>query len=177
MLYLKEINDKDIVIKNQYGKYWLKIFYQNSVTCDWFTSDEEFLSTNTEYKYSILGLIDENFKIGEYYEFLLQYPFEELSSGYNNWKQKIFPIDIIQENNSVDVNNGYFVDTSCHISWTNGNWKGLARSNRPGDAFVDGSYDWRWWFTIGAKKPYEENSGSVPCSCCTSYRCMGWGKR
>ena len=142
-------------IKNQYGKTWLKIFYHNSKNGDWFTSFDDLLSINTEMRYSILGLITEQFKSGDYYEFLLQYPG---IPGYNNWKQKIFPLDA---NQSKHDNIHYLLDSTCHCSWTT-TWGGLSLSSTTHQTFIDGSQDGNWWYSIGAKEKYYDSPNQFP---------------
>ena len=139
-----------IHIKKEFGKYWLKIFYHNSTNGNWFR-DEEINEIYTEEKFSIFGLV-KDLKISDYYEFLLQYPSVE---GYNNWKQKVFPLDASQSDND-DVH--YYVDDTLHISWPNFNFSGLSRSSTRDSAILDGCNDGHWWFSIGAKKDYHTES-------------------
>ena len=140
----------DLEFKTDLGKRWLKIFYHDVTegTKYYFQSDDEVLLSNTPQKFSILGLITPEFKIGEYYEFLLEYPGID---GYNNWKQKLFPRDVEE---SLNTDSGYTcaVSEGCSCSWTGTYWKGLARSSFTSNTFLDGSFNTgHWWFAIGAK--------------------------
>ena len=144
---------KDIFhIKKEYGKYWLKVFYHNSKEGQWFAESEiqEMYSHN---KFSILGLV-RDLKFFDYYEFLLEYPTVE---GYNNWRQKIFPLDASQNtNDSIQYN-----DDSMHISWSL-HWGGLSNSSSSIETILDGCQDGNYWFSIGAKKPYQDTSNKFP---------------
>ena len=85
---------RDVVqVKKEFDIYWLKIFYHNSRNGEWF-ADKDIYGINTQNKFSILGLIRDEFKINDYYEFLLQYP--SIHHEYNIWKQKVFPLDAFQ---------------------------------------------------------------------------------
>ena len=139
---------KDLEFKTFLNKKWLKIFYHDVTGGVYFDNEEEALFSNTPQKFSILGLITSDFKINNYYEFVLEYPGIE---GYNHWKQSIFPRDV-QE--SLETSSGFTCDVSegCSCSWTGTYWKGLERSTSTSYTFLDGSFNTgHWWFTIGAK--------------------------
>ena len=64
-----------IYTKHEFGIDWLKIFSHTLTNNNYFTNNEkEFHFTEGNGKFSILGLITDDFKIDGYYEFLLQYP-------------------------------------------------------------------------------------------------------
>ena len=147
-----------ITLKQDFGKTWLKIFYHYSKNGDWFTNLTDLYHINTKTRFSILELITSDFKIDNSYEFLLQYP--QVSGEYNNWKQEIFPLDSNQSQNT-DV--GYSCDGSCHCSWTDERWSGLALSENPQETFIDGSHgNGHWWYSIGAKKTYYSSPNLFP---------------
>ena len=139
---------KDLEFKTFLNKKWLKIFYHDVTGGVYFDNEEEALFSNTPQKFSILGLITSDFKINNYYEFVLEYPGIE---GYNHWKQSIFPRDV-QE--SLETSSGFTCDVSegCSCSWTGKSWRGLSRSATPNYTFLDGSFHpQQWWFAIGAR--------------------------
>ena len=142
-----------IQVKKEFGKYWLKIFYHNSKEGHWF-SESEINEVYEVDKFSILGLV-KDIKVNDYYEFLLQYPSVE---GYNNWRQKVFPLDASQKNND---NIQYYIDETLHISWEHF-WTGLSLSSKTEETIIDGCGDGNWWFTIGAKKTYLEYNNMFP---------------
>ena len=104
----------------------------------------------------------EEFKIGEYYEFLLEYPEINQNEGFNNWKQKIFPLDSTQPD-GPDI--GYFLDFDNKCTWTLGYWQGLSRTTpvRQSQTNKDGTFyrDYRG-YTIGARAAYENTVNQFP---------------
>ena len=132
-------------LKYQYGAHWSLIFYHD-VSTEVVFDDETIIFSNDNYRYSILGAITDSYKIGNYYEYLLEYPGFE---GYNRWMQKI-DINSTQINNtSLDI--GY---KEVHIDFSS-NWGGgLSRSYYQQYTFYDGSpgpvYN-GYWFSIGCK--------------------------
>ena len=144
----------DLIFETKYDKRWLKIFYHDSSNKNWFTSDEELLHCNEEDKYSIFEYISPDFKINDYYEFLLEYPG---LSGYNNWKQKILPTQAFE---SITTDIGYTCEPEegCSCQWTIKSWKGLKRSSKTSYSFIDGSQSSEYWFTIGAKMAYKSQN-------------------
>ena len=152
MSYYKSV----FTVAEKYGKYWLKIFYHDCSEGDWFTTERQLYYINTKNMFSIFNMIDERFKIDEYYEFLLEYP--TIPNKYNNWRQKVFPLDSTEYNNT-DI--GYY-DYGMHIDWNETNWGGLRMSNYD-LAFIDGTYYLsRCWFSIAAKKTYVEGELLFP---------------
>ena len=84
---------KDVIhIKQEFGKTWIKVFYHNCEKGDWF-NDSTIKLINTQTQFSIFGLLTPEFKIGNYYEFMIQYP--SIPNHYNNWKQRVLPLDAI----------------------------------------------------------------------------------
>ena len=147
---------RDIIqIKNEFDINWLKVFYHNSSDCDWF-NEKDVIGINSKNKFSILGLIREEFKIDDYYEFLLQYP--SFPGEYNHWKQKVFPLDANQSNgDNVHCD-------SIHTDWndTDHEFNGLSLSSTPEKSIVDGNSGDEWWFAIGARKAYKNSINKFP---------------
>ena len=117
---------------------------------DYFTSESEFLSTNSPNKFSILGEIQRNqeyYKSNGYFEFILEYP--ELK-GCNHWLQKVFPTLA-----AANEDNGFF---DLGSSYPNNGWHGLQKSSST-NTFLDGSpYSKYWYHPIGQKYEYAGNA-------------------
>ena len=148
MSFYKEI----VTIKQEYGKKWLKLFYHDSSTSLFFHEENELIFTNTKRKFSIFGMIDNRFRINDYFEFLLQYP--SIPNEYNNWRQKILPNNASER---LDTDIGYNAD-DLHISWNGTFWGGLIKSSTD-VTLIDGSVHLdHWWFSIGATEPRSDDS-------------------
>ena len=123
---------------------WVKVFYHDSSQEDWF-SDSEALSVNSKNKFSILGNINEKHKIGQYFEFMIEY--EETGTRVI-WKQK------------KNIKDTTTKDTSKTIGYVGNKFKyfgGLTRSDYSGDTVFDGvttDIAKFWNFAIGAKQKY-----------------------
>ena len=134
------------ITKDLYNAKWLKIFYHNSTGGIYFSNISHALKSDLPQLYSILGEINDNFKINGYFEFLLEYP---EYSGYNRWKQQINPKDNPEFPNQQAI--GY-QEVSC--SWKGQYFGGLVRSSRFSWTLLDGStgYD-NWYYAIGIYAP------------------------
>ena len=106
---------------------WTLIFHHN-VSGGFFKTHKEALFSFKPDKYSILGYIDDSFKINDKFEFVLIYP---ENPGYNHWTQKINPIHA-----QPNENNGY---EEINCSWKSNSWKGLSISSYSPSTFLDGS--------------------------------------
>ena len=147
-----------ISITHELNRTWLKIFYHNCTNGKYFNKDkpEEIQYINEEDKFSILGLITDDFKVENgYYEFLLKYP--EHPGGYNHWQQKGFPLTTKEEN---DI--GYHLCDGCEITWDGRDWRGLAKSNRTSETFIDGSNSNYWFYAIGAMHSNYNHPVQIP---------------
>jgi len=146
----------------KYGSKWLKVFYHDSSTGSYFSSLSEALSTNNQYKYSILGSIDTKYRINEKFEFLLEYPGFD---GYNRWKQSLNPKD--DQEITGKKATGY---EGVEISFPGRNWGGLVMSSNEATFFdVTAGYS-SWWYSIGCKKSnWETLSFPGPAFNDTSY--------
>ena len=135
------------------GKNWLKIFSHEMIENNYFTSEKELQLTNNDGKFSIIGAIDESFKVNGVYEFLLEYP--DISDNYNQWNQTVFPLDSIKYNPDIEYK-------KIQVFW-DVNFFGLSRSNEP-KSYIDGAIDGNWYYAIGAKKSHDvENQFPGPC--------------
>ena len=126
------------------GKNWLKIFSHEMIENNYFTSEKELQLTNNDGKFSIIGAIDESFKVNGVYEFLLEYPIE-LPNEFNHWNQTLFPLESADYEPDIEYN-------PIEISW-NINFYGLSRSDST-LTFLDGSKYSNWWYAIGAKSKH-----------------------
>jgi len=132
--------------KEALGADWRLIFYHNSTKGNMFLSKEEALFFDSEYKYSMLTKLDNSYKIGGKFEFLLEYPG---ISGHNRWRQTLNPIDDL-ETGSKNAQ-GY---ENINISWSGMKWGGLLRSTNP-TTLIDGSYNLEnYWYAIGSLSNY-----------------------
>lgn len=101
---------------------WILIFHHDS-TFGMFSRYSEARYSMNKNKFSVIGRIDDSFKINEKFEFMLKYP---NISGQNHWTQTVNPIHA-QPN--VLVND----------TWFSNNWHGLSLSNDKESTFIDGS--------------------------------------
>ena len=113
---------------------------------DLFTSESEFLATNSKNKFSILGQIEKNkekYQKNGYFEFILEYP--ELK-GCNHWLQSVFPTLA-----PAGSENGFF---DLGSSYPGNDWHGLSRS-QSSNSFLDGSpFHENWYHPIGQRSSY-----------------------
>ena len=142
------------IIKTEFKENWIKIFHHNSQNGDFFINSNEVLFSNKTNKYSILGYINDSWKINNSFEFLLEYP---QLIGYNRWKQSLHPKD----NPEIGDNNKAIGYEAINITWKEQKWGGLVKSN-PGDqTFIDGSCGsiGHYWYSIGL---YVSFNGGIP---------------
>ena len=151
MLY-SVIDENHTVLKKD-GALWLLVFYHNTTFGDYFHSIDEVYDSHTAQKFSILGIINEAFKIRNKYEFLLDVPGFK---GFNRWRQKYHPKETTQNTNSTM--NEY---EPIKISWRACFYGGLAVSSSS-STFLDCSTDQTdWWYPIGAKT-YHNKANTMP---------------
>ena len=109
------------ITKIQYGIQWLLI-YNRTVGCGNFANETEALFSLVPGKYSILRLVDDSFREGKMFEFLLQYP----SAERIQWKQSENPI-LESDFEKTQVND--FTEVDIHQN-AKESFKGLARRTR-----------------------------------------------
>ena len=149
---VKQTDLTGVQIKQQHGATWARVFWHN---CDYgaqqFTSNEEALSTNSTYKYSILNRLEEFRDPNGKFEFLLEYPSSH--SKYNRWKQTDNPATVtIPDGNPSATANGY---EAIHIDMDENYWGGLTKSTSS-STFIDGTVGHgNWFYAIGCKTVWE----------------------
>jgi hypothetical protein len=139
-----------IKLKRQYGALWELIFYHD-ITGGLFSASAA-LCSNNEKLYSIIGMIGDDYKNGEYFEYLLEYP--EVP-GYNRWKQKIAIANTTPGQTSADI--GY---KGVKIDFSDAQWGGIARSTTTCCTVFDGSPGDNngFWYSIGATAYYDSRT-------------------
>ena len=143
-------------VKYMHGAFWLKIFHHDMSTGEGFNSPEEAQYIESDYKYSILNDLDSTYKIGEKFEFLLDYP---ETKEYNRWKQNNNPLE--ESEHGQDVAEGF---VTIHTGLPRTLWGGLVRTNQSFRAcLLNGSpknpTNREWWFAIGMYKGVTWNYG------------------
>lgn len=129
---LKRYNESNFVL----------IFHQKYSTGGLFANDNECNKSLRKNKFSVIGSINDNFKISEYFHLLLEYP--ELDA-HLEWKQKL-PITSSESNVQAIVYNKTFRD-----------FHGLAKSADVTSSCLDGSpgtYTPYWFYSIGMKRKH-----------------------
>ena len=74
MVFLLILTSVQFIYKESLGRKWLKIFHHYSGSGEYFNSESEISFINSPNKYSILGMINNDYKIENKFEFLLEYP-------------------------------------------------------------------------------------------------------
>ena len=130
--------------KKDHGATWELIFYHDYTAGDKFNDDLALLS-NDEKRFSIIGLINENFRHNGYYEYLLEYP--EVP-GYIQWRQSIDIASTTSTQTSKDI--GFI---KLHADYPG--FEGLSRSTEPAATTFDGTPgSYGYWYSVGAKVDY-----------------------
>ena len=143
-------------ILNDQNERFLLLFHHNTINSDFFISYEEFLNTNSIYKYSILGYIDDSFKsTDDSYEFILEYP---ETSKYAHFLQKVNPL-CANENDDIGYQN-------INITWEIDEkipFIGLHIADRNEKSFLDGTKGLNednlsfYYYSIGLRKSWYGN--------------------
>lgn len=123
---ISDIKAVNYRIRTFRGAWWFRIFYHN-LKGGFFINESEAKSSNSQYKFSILGDINDHpdeWKINDIFEFLLIYPGK---TGFNRWKQTIFPLS--EDSSLLSDKVTGFEDVSC--SWITNKWGGLAKITTP----------------------------------------------
>jgi hypothetical protein len=124
---------------NFYNKIWVRIFHHNSLKGYFVDKREALFSFNSNHKFSVLGALNSNNKIGGYFEFVLDY---QNDSFQLHWRQTQNPIE-------GTFNNGY---EPLHVDPKFSRFSGLGISYDPTLSLLDGTpgsnyYD--WWYSVG----------------------------
>ena len=137
-VYLRYFNISGII--NEY----LLIFRHNSITGDWFnTNANEFLFSNSHNKYSLFGFINDDFKTGEVFEFIQEYP--EIDE-FVHWTQTVNPLnaDYQTELNTVQSNSKF----NEQVKFVGLFKSMIKKSFLAGSKQIPG--DTPWYYAIGA---------------------------
>ena len=130
------------IYKESLGRKWLKVFHHYSGSGEYFNSESEVSFINSTNKFSILGMINNEYKIENKFEFLLEYP---QISGYNHWNQSINPLLDLEVPSQQAT--GY---NPISITWSQSSWGGLVKSMPGSGTIIDGSAgDGMWYYAIG----------------------------
>ena len=154
------INDPAFVKKGlfyycqKYDASWMLLNYinLNEKYEPWTSFDEANISFKP-YRYSVLGLLSDEHKINDEFEFLLEYPEH---NGYNRWYQSMNPLYDIEyeKGNGLQTAKGYREHT---LSWKNNYFSGLMKSCSirtllDGTRNMDSTY-----YSIGRVEVYKTN--------------------
>jgi len=118
-------------VKEMHGAKWLKVFHHDCTGGYYFSNLEEAAFSTNPRKFSIIKLINDDYKVDGYFEFLLEYP--EIP-GMNRWKQLKSPYDNPEVYGKTA--DGY---QGISISWDKYYWGGLIRSSLTGITLLEGS--------------------------------------
>ena len=149
VFFIVSLSNSLVFEKTAHNTTWKLVFYHNSAKGGYFSSHSEAAKSNTDYKYSIIGEIDEKYKINGTFEFLLEYP---TLTGYNRWKQSISPI--LNQEVLGQAAIGY---SPVSLTWSDSCWGGMVKSNDAQYTLLDGASKCGpeyWWYCIGALNDY-----------------------
>ena len=144
------------------------IFFHNATKGKVFEKGEElFCRTNDFSKFSDLGVLSDKYKIGGYFEFVLQYNYPNKDKSVIHWRQKANPIET--ESGQSEV--GY---EPINVSKGLFQFEGLAKSSQienseiaEASCFLDGTLTItstsNWWYSVCAYRFYPNaSSNTVP---------------
>jgi len=145
------------------GAKWLRIFYHNVQFGGVFRNAEEAKHSINKYKFSIIEDVskDHKYKYEGKYEFLIQF---SDTSGYNWWRQSIFPL-FEDDNTSIGTTVKGYEEVS--ISLRDRNWGGLAHTVRKYSGCIpcllDGSIQSeKYFYTIGSNNCNKDYPDTTP---------------
>ena len=141
------------IYARKYDANWLLLNYINIAKSPLWESLQQANYSIEKYRYSILSLMDNSYKINNNeFEFLLEYP--DLK-GYNRWYQQSNPLEEYEGNSPGPKSaRGYREHT---ITYNNGYWGGLVRSSDPGTLLDGSTYHHYTFYSIGST--YFHNGG------------------
>ena len=130
------------------GKKWLKVFsHKFESQSDCFGTEEEALHCNKTNKYSILDTINDSMKINRKFEFIIEYPNENI---YFHWKQSLNPLNEIEEEGRTSVKGFVPIHNGTDDTFWGGLTKSTLQYKNVTSTLIDGvprsSY---WRFSIG----------------------------
>ena len=129
--------------KHYNSSNFVRIFHHKFPFGNMFLNYEECNKSLKKNKFSVIGSIDESFKINNNYHFLLEYP--EINARVE-WEQEL-PIT----SNVTDVHSNVYNKTFREF-------KGIAYSGNKGYTCFDDtpSYTGTWWYAVGIKNKFKE---------------------
>ena len=125
------------------GKLWVKIFYHNINSGFYSKNYYDFLYSEGENNFSIIGQIMDLYKYNRVFEFVLDYG----SNGFIAWQQKANPLNVFKVNSTAS-------SIGLRIISNRNDWKGfngLMRSNSSGSHLDCQSKTHEYWYSIGTK--------------------------
>ena len=139
-------------------EYYLLIFHQNTYTQDWFKT-EEFLEVNTLHKYSILKYFNDDFKIDQVFEFIMEYP---EYGKFGHWTQMKNPLDADPDEDVHVVDKG----STWGDDQSRPKFIGLHQSSNDKFCFIEGTEgqsldNYKYWFYAIVQK-YEWHENALP---------------
>ena len=94
---------QNFTYRYKYNAWWLLAVYHDSSQGDYFSlndNERNPLWCDKPNLYSIMGEINDRFKIDGKYEFLLEYPSRQ---GFNRWRQTFSPNDVKETTSTADI--------------------------------------------------------------------------
>ena len=124
---------------------WVLIFHHNSSNKDFFRNENEALFSTKKNKFSLFGRINDDFKIDDRYEFIIEYP---QTKRFYQWTQTKNPIKAkaYEYIGFIPNETGY------------GDFTGLALSNYKRCTLLDGFVNHSYWnIAIGAYRNWDSD--------------------
>lgn len=142
-----------------YGKNWIRIFYHNSTTKEFFPRDrvittKEVSYINTTNRFSILGHLDDDLKLEGKFNFLFYYPIE-LPDSFFFFNQTSNPLTTYSVS---DFSSNYSKPSKCYYFETQSNHilKGLSISTSTDYTLIDGNpQSTTWLYAIGSYSSFK----------------------
>ena len=123
------------------GKLWVKIFYHNINSGFYSKNYNDFLYSEGENNFSIIGPMMDLYKYNRVFEFIIDYG----SDGFIAWQQKANPLNVFKVNSTAS-------SIGLRIISNGNNWRefgGLMRSNNGGSYLDCQSVLGGYWYSIG----------------------------
>lgn len=138
--------------KDQYRCTWLKVYHHDITKGTFKDKEEAKYYVERDDKFSILGLINDNYKIDGKFEFMIEFPNLTNQEGQNRWAQTNNPLSISEiSDSSVPGFERVTIDWTHAIDQSNYRFTfcGLALSNYE-YSLLDGTCaQQKWFFSIG----------------------------
>ena len=155
MKKIRNVYFQEKYIENGLHKFLL-LFHFKIENKNYFTTYNEFLYTNSKNKYSILGYLDDSFKIDlNSFHFLIEYP---ETSCYISFTQNVNPLNA-PHNSQVGYDNSI---TNCTLKVP---FSGLTKfngSNTYLDGYNQAEYDSIWHYPIGQRTVWVSGHHQIP---------------